>query len=73
VTAATAEYVTDDPIDRVEEFYRGKLTMASIHRKDGKFVAFEIHGHGLKKIVVLKQELGRTHITLASIGEGAAN
>jgi hypothetical protein len=73
LSAATAEYVTDDTIDRVERFYRGKLTTASIDKARFGAIRFEFQKQGLKKVVLLREKLGRTHITLASVGEGAEN
>jgi hypothetical protein len=69
-----AEYTTADDSSRVAEYYKSKLPSSWIireKRRGGWEMRFEKGGY--KRIVAVTERGGRTHITLASVGEPASN
>jgi hypothetical protein len=73
LAVAAAEYVTSDPLARVEEYYRGKLPDAAVKHGRHHHIVFEFNEGGMKKVVALREQGSDTRIALASIGEPAAN
>ena len=72
-TVIAAEYTTDDSVEKVKEFYHHELPYWMITRKFDGNVHMEYTEDGYKRIIVISDKDGRTHIALASIGEPAAN
>jgi len=72
-TILGAEYTTDDPIDKVEDFYRRELPHWMISQSRHGKLQMEYTHDGYKRFVVISEKEGRTHIGLASLGEPAAN
>ncbi len=73
LVVSAAEFVTDDPISRVEAWYRERHPDAIV-RHDRRFhAALEWKQDGSKRVVLLRERGSRTHIVLASAGEPAAN
>ncbi len=73
-SVVTAGYTTADDPSRVVEYYRSRLPSSWIIREN-RHGAWEMRYEkgGYKRIVAVKERGGRTHITLASVGEPAAN
>lgn len=72
-TILAAEYSTDDSIEKVEQFYHRELPHWMITHKYNGSVHMEYTEDGYKRIIAIGEKHGRTHITLASVGEPAAN
>jgi hypothetical protein len=72
-TVLAAEYATDDPIERVKEFYHRELPHWIISKGRHSNFQMEYTEEGYKRIVALSEKHGHTCIALASIGEPAAN
>jgi hypothetical protein len=78
VRVRAAEFETPDPLDKVKEFYHGRLgsevTKFEERSPEGKTV-FHIKRRGLEKVVSLKSTAGCTRIELVRVshGEGEAN
>ena len=68
-----AEYTSADSIEQVRDYYRDRLPHWLVSQKNHGNVQFDFTQSGYRKIVVLKEEAGQTHIVLASVGEPAAN
>ena len=68
-----AEYETPDPLDKVKEFYRGRLgsevTQYVERNTDGKTV-FHIKRRGLEKVVSLKSTVCCTRVELVRVSHG---
>jgi hypothetical protein len=73
MTVAVAEYVTPDPIGKVEEFYRGSMAGARVRGGHDSRLVLEVSGPGVKKVVALHARGSGTRISLASFAEAAAN
>jgi hypothetical protein len=69
---ATAEYTTPDSVDKVAAFYRKELPrwVFSAHNGHVEMRNFE---EGYKRIVAIRDDGGRTRISLVQIGEPPAN
>lgn len=68
-----AKYTTDDPVDKVRDFYHRELPHWMFTEKhDGGF-QMEYTEQGYKRFVVIKREHGQTCIGLASVGQPASN
>jgi hypothetical protein len=73
LTVAGDEMITDDPVDRVVEYYESKLPSWVIaNDRDGKF-HMELAEGGYKRIIVIDGKHDGTHIGVATIGAPAAN
>lgn len=70
---AVAEYVTSDPIQSVEKYYRDQLNGARVKHNRNQRVVIEVEGGTVRKMVALRERNGRTHISLASMTDAAAN
>lgn len=73
LTVASAEYITRDSISAVEAYYRDQLPDVRVKRNRNRRLVFEIGGGPVRKVVSLREKSGRTHISLASMTEAAAN
>lgn len=73
LSIVAAEYTTADPVDRVAEFYRERLPDWSFRSRKRGGVQFETGEDGQKRFIVIREERGRTHIGLASVGGPASN
>jgi len=73
VHVLAAEFETPDPLDKVKEFYRGRLgsevTQNVERNSDGKTV-FHIKRRGLEKVVSLKSTACCTRIELVRVSHG---
>jgi hypothetical protein len=70
---SASEMVTDDPLDRVVDYYRTQLpNWVIVHEKHGK-IRMELREGGYKRIIGLSEEHDGTHIGVASVGEPASN
>lgn len=67
-----ADYATPDPVDKVSAFYRKELPRwtVSSHRGSVKMQSSE---DGSKRIIAIRQEGGRTRISLVQIGAPPEN
>ena len=64
-----AHYVTDDPFDKIVEFYRKELPHWVIRtNRPGNF-QIRLSETGLKRFVAIRARHGRTRIDLAQLGE----
>lgn len=72
-TVLGAHYSTDDSIDKVKEFYHQELPHWMITSRHNGHVKMEYTEDGYKRIIVLHEENGKTHIGLASVGDPASN
>ena len=72
-TVLAAEYSTDDPIEKVKEFYHRELPHWIISKPRYGHFQMEYTEDGYKRIVALSEKHGRTHIGLASLVEPASN
>ncbi len=68
-----AEYSTNDPIDKVKEFYHRELPHWIISKSRHGHIQMEYTEDGYKRIVAIHEQDGRTRIGLASVGEPASN
>ncbi len=68
-----ANYVTDDSLDKVKEFYHHELPHWMITQRFNGSVHMEYTEDGYKRIVAISEKQGKTHIVLASVGEPASN
>jgi hypothetical protein len=70
---SASEMVTDDPLDKVVDYYRAQLpNWVIVHEKHGK-IRMELREEGYKRIIALSEEHDGTHIGVASVGEPASN
>jgi hypothetical protein len=70
---AASDMITDDPADKVAEYYRRELPNWMVTTdKHGK-VAIQLDKGGYKRIVSIEEKSDGTHIGVASIGEPASN
>ena len=73
MTVAGAGYVTQDPPDRVLDFYRSKLnSWIFTRKKDGEMDLEHTEG-AWKRVISIQERSDGTHIGVASIGEPAGN
>ena len=72
-TFLAAEYSTNDPIDKVREFYHRELPHWIISQKRHGGVQMEYTEDGFRRIVAIHEQDGETRIGLASVGEPASN
>jgi hypothetical protein len=73
LTVAGDEMITDDPVQKVVEFYQAQLPSWVIaDDKDGGF-RMELADGGYKRIIVIHGKHDGTHIGVATIGSPAAN
>ncbi|HWQ55815.1 MAG TPA: hypothetical protein VN442_19160 [Bryobacteraceae bacterium] len=68
-----AEYTTADSVDEVTAFYRDRLPHWMFSSRCRGNAQFEFTEDGYKRIVAIRQQHGRTHIGLASVGGPASN
>ena len=68
-----AEYTTDDSVEKVKEFYHHELPHWMITQRFNGSVHMEYTEDGYKRIIVINEKNGQTHIALASVGEPASN
>jgi len=78
VRVLAAEFETPDPLDKVKEFYRGRLgseVTQFVERNTGGKTVFHINRQGLEKVVSLKSTVCCTRIELVRVahGKGEAN
>jgi len=70
---SASEMVTDDPLDKVVDFYKTQLPdWVVIHEKTGA-TRIELAEGGYKRIIGIRERHDGTHIGVASIGEPASN
>ena len=70
VHVLAAEFETPDPLDKVKEFYRGRLggkTTKYTERNAGGTTVFQIKREGLEEVVSLKSTSCCTRIALARV------
>jgi hypothetical protein len=72
-TVLVAEYSTDDPFDKVKDFYHRELPHWMISHSHRGGLKMEYTEDGYKRIVAITERDGRTRIALASVGEPASN
>jgi hypothetical protein len=72
-TVLSAEYSTNDSVERVRDFYRQELPHWIVSKSRRARFQMEHTEHGYKRFVSISDRHGRTHIALASVGEPAAN
>ncbi len=73
VAVSASETVTDDPVDKVADYYRAQLpNWMVVNKRDGA-VELELREGGYKRIVGIHAEHDGTHIGVASAGEPASN
>jgi hypothetical protein len=72
ITAAVAEYITTDRLEKVEEFYRETLPAAKV-KGNRKRIVFQTSDRGVRTVVALRDRGGETYISLASFTDAAAN
>ncbi len=68
ISVAAAEYTTTDSPAKVREFYHSRLPGWRVEHQ--QIVSFD---NGRKRIISIKEQNGRTHIGIASVGEPAVN
>lgn len=68
-----AEYLTDDAPEKVRDFYHTKLGTWVLVTKSTGETTFENTDGKWKRFVSIREQDGRTHIGIASIGEPARN
>ena len=73
VRVVAAAFETDDPMEKVSEFYRWRLGGLVIERRNKDRLEFVVESGGRKKVVGLRRKFGRTEIALANITEGGVN
>lgn len=65
--------ITDDPVDKVADFYRRQLpNWTFVTRRNGE-VNMELQEGGYKRIIGIDEKHGHTHIGVATIGKPASN
>jgi hypothetical protein len=71
-SVAGGAYVTQEPVDKVVDYYRQQLpSWIIVHR--GSHTEFKLQEGGYTRIVGISQRRGETHIGVAAIGKPAAN
>jgi hypothetical protein len=73
LSVVAAEYSTDDSVDQVRAFYQEKLPHWIFVQKHGRGLEIKFSEGGYKRIIAIDERNGRTHIGIASIGEGGIN
>lgn len=73
VSIVTAEYSTEDDIERVRQFYREQLPDWVFSQRHGEDLHLELSKEGYKRIVSIQERGGRTRIGIAAVGEPAIN
>jgi|GEM_PF-2383871 len=73
VAVSASETVTNDPVDRVVDYYRTQLPSWTIVRERDGEVRLELREGGYKRIVNIDAKNDGTHIGVASVGEPASN
>ncbi len=70
---SASEMVTDDPVDKVADYYRQQLpNWVFVTKRNGEF-HMELQDGGYKRIVEIHEKHGQTHIGVATVGEPASN
>ena len=72
-TVVGAEYLTDDSPDKVLAFYKNKLGTWVVSSKSSGETQLEFTDGKWKRVVAIREENGRTHIGIASVGTPAGN
>lgn len=72
-TVAGATYVTDDPPDKVEDFYKQHFPAWNTTWANGDLKIEEKEGDGRFRTISVKRENGHTRIGVASAGPPASN
>lgn len=70
---AAVQMETGDPMDKVVAFYRQEAADYSFNQKPGRAAEFHWSDGSWKKIIAIAERRGKTHISLANIGEPEAN
>lgn len=68
-----AEYTTEDDVEEVTAFYRDHLPHWMFSSRRRGCAQFEFTEGGHKRIIAIREQRGRTHIGLASVGGPASN
>jgi hypothetical protein len=72
VTFIGAHYATDDPVDKVVEFYRKELPHWIVAHKGHARFQMQYSEQGYKRFIGIRERHGHTRITLAQVGEAPA-
>lgn len=70
---AATEYSTTDPPEKVIEFYRKDLPQWTLRTSHDGSVEIKYSEKGCQRIIAIKDEGGRTRITLVEAGEAQVN
>lgn len=73
MTVAGDEMITDDPADRVVEFYKSRDPHWIVAENRRGHIRMELVEGGYKRFVAIQEKGDGTHIGVASIGGPAAN
>jgi hypothetical protein len=72
-SVSAAEMVTNDPFDKVVDYYRAQLPHWLVVNEKHGHVRMELRDGGYKKIIGIHEEHDGTHIGVATVGEPASN
>ena len=73
LSLAAAEFTTADSVEKVRDFYRRELPHWMLSENQHGALQLELTEAGYRRIIVIRDQHGETHIGLASRGEPAAN